>query len=125
VLWAQAATQAGEADVAARAWCRACVLDPAVFDAAQVDCAPLLALLDAADELELPEPLGAWLPVLADLRGVVPLEDVALGSANPAVVALRRYRAQRRELDEAGRIAAKRELSRLFPAGLRTQLRAV
>ena len=125
VLWAQAADQAGDAGGGARAWCRACVLDPAVLDAAQVDGEIVLALLDEADELELPEPMGLWLPVLADLHGVVLLEDVALRSTNPAVVALRRYRVHRRELDEAARIAAKRELSRLLPAGLRGRLRAL
>lgn len=77
-----------------------------MIDISRIECLPVLDLLDDADELELPEPHAGWVPVLADVRGSVPLDDLALHlpeyghPAQQVAAALRRYRVRKRDLDE-------------------------
>jgi hypothetical protein len=129
VSLAEAATLAGDAETALLAWCRAELVDPASVDVTRVETPAVLDLLDQAEDLELPTPLAGWVPVLADLTGLVLLDDLALReSPNPlasqaVAKLLREYRARRGALDEKARVAMKRELLRIAPEGLRELMR--
>lgn len=117
--WVQLATTADREEVAARAWCRALVLDPERQDEALLRCEPAARLIDEADALELEHPTQ-WLPVLADLTHVVPLDDLVFDAPETHEVqrfarALRRYRLERASLPEAERLERKRALLRACP----------
>ena len=79
---------------------------------------------NVGDELEVDAPF-TWLAVLADLSGKFSLGEVPVSESAPvrAAALLRAYRRDRSTLDEPGRIAAKRELARVVPAGLRELIR--
>jgi hypothetical protein len=126
-LLGEVASSRGATGVAFQALVRACALDPAALDFAAIDCAPFLELLDQAEELELPSPSVSWVPVLADLRGSLPLSGPATHPGPHAAFTglLLAYRQNKRELDEPGRIALKRELVRAAPSGLRALLRPI
>ena len=104
---------------------------PASVDLAAMTCEPLSDLLAKAEESELPEPLLQHVPLLADLLGRRPLDDRALAAppdasdARRLAALLRDYRVRRgkRRLDEAGRVAAKRAMLKLAPAGIRELFR--
>ncbi len=118
----EAAWGQGDAFSALQAYCRASLVGE--VDQAHVSCQPVLELLDLGDELEIEEPF-AWLAVLADLSGKHALGELEVNTSAPLRAAglLRAYRKTRSTLDEPGRIAAKRELARISPAGLRELIR--
>lgn len=126
---AEAATLAGDAETALLAWCRAGLVDPGAVDVARVETPAVLDLLDQAEDLELPAPLAGWVPVLADLIGLVMLDDLALRDSPQAHASqtvakrLREFRKQRGALEEKARVALKRELVRAAPEALRELLR--
>jgi hypothetical protein len=123
----EAAWRLGDSFSALQAYCRASLLDPGAIDQEALTCRPVLELLDLSDELELSDEPLSYLAVLADLSGKHALDDVVAETTDPPRLAalLRRFRRARADgqLDEAGRIAAKRELARLSPPGLRELLR--
>jgi tetratricopeptide (TPR) repeat protein len=108
---------------ALRAFSEALLLEPAE----EVDAPQLEDLAGVAEELELPGDPRAWMPVLADMDGVVPLPswagDVTDTPARAFAALLRELRRRRgtgatpEEL-----IAAKRDLLRAAPA-LRDRVR--
>jgi len=129
----EAAWRSGQHHGALAAYCHACLVDPTAIDEALLTCAPVLDLVDLGVDLELEAPVLAYVPVLADLQAVLMLDDLALatppGAAAPRRLAalLRAYRSARAAgtLDEAGRLAVKRELLRLAPVGLKELLRRI
>ena len=129
---AEAEWLAGDAAAAIRAYCRACLLGGAVTEP-EITCESILDLFDTAADLDLPEPITDWVPVLADLRGLVRLGEEATApplDAAPArrlAAELAEYRLRRAAgaLDEAARIGAKRNMARLAPPSLRELLRKV
>lgn len=129
----EAAWRCGQSHGALEAYGRACLVDPTAIDEAQLTCTPVLDLVDLGVDLELEPPVLAYVPVLADLQAVLMLDDLALtappGATAPRRLAalLRAYRGARAAgtLDEAARIAAKRELLRLAPVGLKELLRRI
>lgn len=128
IALANAATRAGEATLALEAWCRACLLAPAEVPVERIDVAALTELLDEAQELELPEPIAAWLPVLAAAKGVLRVDPAWLpagdGVALAATSALCRYLADRTRMSPAERLEAKRAVLRAAPQ-LKSVLRAL
>jgi hypothetical protein len=124
----EASWRLGDSFGALQSYCRASLLDSSRIDQEHLTCQPVLDLLDLGDELEVESPLS-HLAVLADLAGRHPVDEVQASSASSAPVRLaaqlRAYRRDRASgvLDEAGRLAAKRELARLAPAGLRELIR--
>jgi hypothetical protein len=120
VALAQAATACGDATTAVRAWCQACLLDPSRVDAATIDCTPVL---------ELPELVAAWLPLAGRPAGRGAARRPRAGPRRDAGAAGRRDAVQvpgwPPRLDEPARIAAKRELMKLVPPGLRDRLRSI
>ncbi len=129
VSLAEAATLSGEEETALRAWSGAGLVGPDTVDLARVETPAVLDLLDQAEELELPAPLLGWVPVLADLTGAAGLDDLAFRESpkthlSQSVAALLRgYRARRGALEEKARVALKRELAKVAPAGLRELIR--
>jgi hypothetical protein len=129
----EAAWRRGQAHQALELYCRACLEDPLAVDQEQLTCQPVLDLVDLGEDLELEVPVLAFVPVLADLRGLLLLDDRALQPWPSPTLAqrlcglLRRYRIRRAagSLDEGARIEAKRELMRVAPRGLRELLRAI
>ncbi len=125
----EAAWRRGETFAAMQSYGRASLVDPGAIDQEVLTCQPVLELLDLSDELELSDSPLTYLAVLADLAGKHPIEELAVPPLAPPAVrlagllwAFRRSRAAG-VLDEAGRIAAKREMLRLAPGGLRELLR--
>ena len=120
-LLAEALTLAGRRNEALVECRDACLHDPLALEGLEPSCPAVLDLLDTAGELDLPDPAGAWLPVLADLEGKLLLPAWATpapaGACRARVIAacLADYRVQQREVNEPGRIAAKREILRLEP----------
>ncbi len=121
-LHAEALALAGRHNEALVACRDACLHDPLALEGLEPSCPAVLDLLDAATDLDLPEPACAWLPVLADLQGRLHLPAWATPAPEEASVArvvaaqLADYRLRRqRDGDEPGRIAAKRAILRLEP----------
>lgn len=125
----EAAWRSGDGFVALQAYCRASLLDPGNIDQECLTCQPVLELMDLSDELELSDVSLSHLAVLAELTGKHPLREVEASASSPLAVRLAAqlcgYRKARANgaLDEAARIASKRELARLAPVGLRELLR--
>jgi hypothetical protein len=102
--------------------CRdALLVDPTSLE--EIQDPSLLALLDEIEELDLPGEARAWIPALADLRGLVSLPDLALApnlSSPPAprfTALLAQYRRQRREGAAAVELVeGKRALLQIAPA---------
>lgn len=114
--WLLLAKSADREDVAARAWCRALLLEPRLEDEALARCALISSLVDEADGFELEDPTQ-WVVVLADLKRVVPLDDFVFQVPEDHAVhrvarALRRYRMDRATLSETERLEQKRALLR-------------
>ena len=129
----EAAWRCGEVSAALDAYGVACLEDPTAVDMEMVTCQPVLDLIDLGEDRELEAPVLGYLPVLADLNAVHPLDDRALelpSQPTPArrlAALLRGYRSLRASgaLDEPARIGAKREMLRVAPAGLRELLRRI
>lgn len=119
IALADAATRAGEATLALEAWCRACLLVPADIPVERMEVAALTELLDEAQELELPEPIAAWVPLLAAAKGVLRVDPAWIpagdGMALPATSALVRYLADRSRMSPDERLEAKRAVLRAAP----------
>lgn len=119
IALADAATRAGEETLVLEAWCRACLLVPAEVPVERIEVAALTELLDEAQELELPEPIAAWMPVLAAAKGLLRLEPAWIPSGEAAAWqaarAMTRYLADRSRMTETERIHAKREVLRAAP----------
>jgi hypothetical protein len=115
----EAATRLGDTATATRAWCRACLLGPGDVLVERIECEPVQELLDQAEELELPEPRTAWVPVLAELKGLLALKEAWIPAGDgPALEVARlacRYRATKPRLAPPERLHLKRELLRLAP----------
>jgi hypothetical protein len=126
---AEALWRAGRGREALAAFRDACLLSTDAIDEEVTTCAPVLDLLDRALDLELPAPAVAWIPLLADLEGLVSLLDAPndlpteTSVVREAVDRLRELRrGQRQGLTEGERIALKRALLRAAP-GLRELVR--
>lgn len=120
---AEAAWAAGHAEAAIVTWRDACLIGPEAIDETSLAAPVLAALIEQAADLELDEPLAAWIPVLADLQGVLPLGGVPIAAAKDApparraaahLSAWRRLRATG-AIDDTARIAARRDLVRIAP----------
>jgi hypothetical protein len=102
--------------------CRdALLIDPSSLE--EIQDPSLLALLDEIEELDLPGEPRAWIPALADLRGLVSLPDLesevdpCRAPAARFTSLLARYRRQRREGAAATvLVEAKRALLQIAPA---------
>lgn len=121
---AVALTANGDAEGALWAWCRALILSPETIDADAAANAAIDELLDEAEDLDLPEPVCAWVPILAHFHGMFDLPEVAVDAQPspempmPAAVAihlaaLRRLAGQ--SPTDARRVARKKALLRLVP----------
>ena len=96
-------------------------VEPAAVDERELTCRPIMDLLDACGELGLED--GAWLPVVADLQGRLPLAaestpaPAGASAARLAAALLFVYRqGQRSGQSDAARIGQKRSLLALAPA---------
>lgn len=95
--------------------------EPAAVDERELTCRPVMDLLDACGDLGLED--GAWLPVVADLQGRLPLAaestpaPAGASAARLAAALLFVYRqGQRSGQSDAARIGQKRSLLALAPA---------
>lgn len=119
----EALWRCGRASEAVVAYRNAYLEEPLAVDEKEMTCRPVLELLDACADLELSGDPRGWLPVLGDLLGRIRLQPDCIPAsqgANAAGVAAALLAAYRQRqvagLDEAERIARKRELLRLAPA---------
>lgn len=119
ITLADAAARADEPALSLEAWCRACLHCPEDVPVDRIGAAEVTGLLDEAEELELSEPIAAWVPVLAAAKGLLRLEPAWIpeGDGGPLGAArwVSRYQAERSRLSPEERIAAKRELLRVAP----------
>lgn len=104
---------------------------PLAVDEAELSCPPIMDLLDSCAERELPGDRRGWLPVLADLQGRIPLlgsrvpvaaEDFPAGRSAALLSAYRQRHSD--GMEDAERIARKRQLLKLAPA-LKEHLRRI
>ena len=81
VFWASIQDRRGDTQAAYDGYCDALWYCPDADQDLDIECDPILDLLDLAEDLDL-DPPGAWVPILANLVQKRPLTDDLLATAN-------------------------------------------